>query len=140
MKAIGVGVNVTGTPIYDLINGTGILPDPINDVAQLIFDNEQSGNVSFWSAMNYLDLQDTGGVQAQNFLIYVFYNSMTDEMRGLFMSSDYKRSLIYIDMPFMDVKATSKAVDLVDEYASQETDGAIAVSYTHLTLPTIYSV
>ena len=125
MKAIGVGVNVTGTPIYDLINGTGILPDPINDVAQLIFDNEQSGNVSFWSAMNYLDLQDTGGVQAQNFLIYVFYNSMTDEMRGLFMSSDYKRSLIYIDMPFMDVKATSKAVDLVDEYASQETDGAI---------------
>ncbi|MED5274333.1 MAG: MMPL family transporter [Candidatus Thermoplasmatota archaeon] len=127
MKAIGVGVNVTGTPIYDLINGTvgDVLPEPIREVSELIFDNEQSGNVSFWSAMNYLDLQDTGGVQAQNFLIYVFYNSMTDEMRGLFMSSDYKRSLIYIDMPFMDVKATSEAVELVDEYASQETDGAI---------------
>ena len=127
MKAIGVGVNVTGTPIYELVNNTvgDLLPEPMRDVAQLIFDNEQSGNVSFWSAMNYLDLQDTGGIQAQNFLIYVFYNSMTDEMRGLFMSPDFKRSLIYIDMPFMDVKATSEAVDLVDEYAAQETDGAI---------------
>ena len=77
MKAIGRRVNVSGAPINEAI------PDefgPIRDVAELIFDREQTGNLSFWSALNYLDLQDFGGVQSQNFLIYVFYESMTLEM------------------------------------------------------------
>ena len=39
MKAIGVGVNVSGTPVSDLV------PDdlgPVNDIAELIFDREQT--------------------------------------------------------------------------------------------------
>ena len=85
------------------------MPEPIKEVAELIFDREQSGNVSFWTILDTLDAQeDDGGRQIQNFLLYVFYNSMTDEMRELFISPDYQRTLIYIDMPFMDVKATEK--------------------------------
>lgn len=125
MKAIGVGVNVSGAPINEAI------PDefgPIKDVAELIFDREQTGNLSFWSALNYLDLQDTGGVQSQNFLIYVFYESMTLEMRELFIAPSYDRSLIYIDMPFMDVQSTTLAVDEVNRYADEEMDGAVTSS------------
>ena len=100
MKAIAVSVNFSGAPIADLIDDTPA-PDPIKDVGRLIFDNEQSGNASFWRTLDTLDAQELGGQQAQNFLIYVFYNSLTDEMRELFISGDYSSSLIYIDMPFM---------------------------------------
>ena len=42
-------------------------------------------------------------------------------MRNLFISEDYKKSLIYIDMPFMDVKSTERAVSQIDNYAEQDT-------------------
>lgn len=117
MKAIAVSVNFSGAPIADLIDDTPA-PDPIKDVGRLIFDNEQSGNASFWRTLDTLDAQELGGQQAQNFLIYVFYNSLTDEMRELFISGDYSSSLIYIDMPFMDVVGTETATNLVNKHAA----------------------
>ena len=118
MKAIAVSVNVSGSPVADEINNQNWIPDPIKDVATLIFDNEQSGNASFWRTLDTLDAQELGGQQAQNFLIYVFYNSLTLEMRELFISSDYSSSLIYIDMPFMDVVGTQTATNLVNKHAA----------------------
>ena len=117
MKAIAVSVNFSGAPIADLIDDTPA-PQPIKDVGHLIFDNEQSGNASFWRTLDTLDAQELGGQQAQNFLIYVFYNSLTDEMRELFISEDYSSSLIYIDMPFMDVVGTETATNLVNKHAA----------------------
>ena len=117
MKAIAVGVNVSGTPINDIIEDTP-LPEPIKEIAELIFDREQAGNVSFWTILDTLDAQeDDGGRQIQNFLLYVFYNSMTEEMRELFISPDYQRTLIYIDMPFMDVKGTEKTATQINNWA-----------------------
>ena len=75
MKAIAVSVNFSGAPIADLIDDTPA-PQPIKDVGHLIFDNEQSGNASFWRTLDTLDAQELGGQQAQNFLIYVFYLSL----------------------------------------------------------------
>ena len=75
--------------------------------------------------MDTLDAQeDDGGRQIQNFLLYVFYNSMTDEMRELFISPDYQRTLIYIDMPFMDVKATEKTAIQINNWAKAAGDSA----------------
>ena len=112
MKAIAVGVNLSGSPILDIIDNSPVpLPSPIQDAAELIFDREASGNASFWAALDTLDAQeDDGGRQVQNFLLYVFYNSLTTEMRELFISSDFSRNLIYVDMPFMDSKTTNIAV------------------------------
>ena len=115
MKAIAVSVDVSGAPIADLV------PDnagPIKDVAELLFNNSQSCNASFWRTLDTLDAQELGGQQAQNFLLYVFYNSLTDEMRELFISEDYSSSLIYIDMPFMDVVGTEIATNLVNKHAA----------------------
>tara|TARA_B100000925_G_scaffold232881_1_gene181426 strand:+ start:5483 stop:8467 length:2985 start_codon:yes stop_codon:yes gene_type:complete len=131
MKAIAVGINVSGTPINDLIEDLP-LPDPIDEpvgeVADILFNNSRSGNVSFWGALDLLDAQETGGVQAQNFLIYVFYNSLSLEMREFFISPDFQSSLIYIDMPFMDVQRTKAATEQIDLYASQDTSGALTSS------------
>ncbi len=124
MKAIAVGVNVSGTPISDIIEDQP-LPDPIKELADLIFNREQSGNVSFWTILDTLDAQeDDGGRQVQNFLLYVFYNSMTDEMRELFISPDYQRTLIYIDMPFMDVQSTKKTANEINAWAKAADDSS----------------
>ncbi len=128
MKAIAVGVNVSGSPINDIIEDTP-LPDPIKEVAELIFDRGQSGNVSFWSILDTLDAQeDDGGRQVQNFLLYVFYNSMTEEMRELFISPDYQRTLIYIDMPFMDVKGTAATAEQINLWAKSAGDSENPIS------------
>jgi len=110
MKAVAVGVNVSGQPLVDVIDELP-LPQEAKDLAALVFGREVAGNGSFWETLSALDGSPSGDDQAHNFLIYVFYNSMTDEMRELFISSSYRRSLIYIDMPFMDVKNTEEAVD-----------------------------
>jgi len=114
MKAIAVGVNFSGSPILDLLDEFP-LPGPIDDAAELIFNREASGNASFWAALDTLDAQeDDGGRQIQNFLLYVFYNTLTDEMREFFISDDFDKNLNYIDMPFLDSQSTSKAVNLIN--------------------------
>ena len=144
MKAIAVGVNVSGTPILDNIDdipGYDLLPEPIKEVAELIFDREESGNVSFWSILDTLDAQeDDGGRQVQNFLLYVFYNSMTEEMRELFISPDYQRTLIYIDMPFMDVKGTAATAEQINLRAKQAGDSENPISVLGDTLIGVASI
>tara|TARA_Y100000588_G_scaffold96522_1_gene104582 strand:+ start:93 stop:3053 length:2961 start_codon:yes stop_codon:yes gene_type:complete len=115
MKAIAVGVNVSGQSIVDLVEQWP-LPDEIKDVVGFIFGREAEGNASFWETLGFLEQSPTGDDQAHNFLIYIFYNSMTIEMRELFISSDFQRSLIYIDMPFMDVKSTEIAVNEINHW------------------------
>ena len=115
MKAIAVGVNVSGQPIVDIIDEWP-LPDQIKETLGFIFGREVAGNGAFWETLAALEGAPSGDDQAHNFLIYIFYNSMTTEMRELFISSDYDRSLIYIDMPFMDVKSTEKATNEVNHW------------------------
>jgi len=140
MKAIAVGVNISGSPINDIIEDTP-LPDPIKEVADLIFDRGQAGNVSFWSILDTLDAQeDDGGRQVQNFLLYVFYNSMTEEMRELFISPDYQRTLIYIDMPFMDVKGTAATAEQINMWAKSAGDSENPISVLGDTLIGVASI
>jgi predicted RND superfamily exporter protein len=143
MKAIAVGVNVSGNEILDQIPEEvwDLTPEPIKEVAELIFDREQSGNVSFWTILDSLDAQeDDGGRQVQNFLIYVFYNSMTEEMRELFISPDYQRTLIYIDMPFMDVKSTAVTVGQINNWAKAAGDSENPISVLGDTLIGVASI
>ena len=121
MKAIAVGVDLDGDPINEPIQDNEFVPDQIKELSAIIFDRNVSGNGSFWWSLAVLDQQPTGSVESQSFLINVFYNSLTLEMRNLFISEDYKKSLIYIDMPFMDVKSTERAVSQIDNYAEQDT-------------------
>ena len=44
----------------------------------------------------------------------VFYSSITDETRGIFISENYDRSLILVDMPYLPVADTSSSVVSID--------------------------
>ena len=122
MKSISVSVNASG---YELLeNIPDAAPQPVRDVAGG-FGREATEDATFWEALQLLDAQeDNGGLQAQNFLLYVFW-ILTVETRELFISSDYERSLVYVDMPFMDVKSTEQAVDEVNRFSAQDRKGDI---------------
>jgi len=70
------------------------------------------------------------GKSPQLIIIDIFYNTLSIEMRGMFISADYSKTLLYIDMPTMDVVNTKKAVSEVDQVTE---DYAAGKSTSHLT-------
>jgi predicted RND superfamily exporter protein len=84
-------------------------------------------NVSFYELIQS-DSPLPDGVKVS--LINVFYNTLSTEIRGMFISSDYAKTLLYIDMPTMDVVNTKKAVTEVNQITEDYTAGK---KTTHLT-------
>jgi predicted RND superfamily exporter protein len=70
-------------------------------------------NTSFWDVIHHNLIAESSTVQ-QSF-ISIFYNTLPGETRGMMVTEDYARTVVYIDMPTMDVVATEKSVDGVNE-------------------------
>ncbi len=115
MKSVGVSPTVGGNSIWEQIEDAEWMPEQVRDVAEEILRQEVDGRVTFWDVLISLDTQP----DAQIFLLNVFYSSITDETRHLFTSSDYERSLIYVDMPFIPMKETAKTVSSINEFANE---------------------
>ena len=127
MKSVGVGFNASGTPLYELVNQS-FVPEDIKDTAQVLLDQEINQDASFWDLLISPEMYGLpGSRQSQIFLLDVFYASLTDETRGLFVSSDFQRNLVYVDMPFIPVAETAVAVDQINEYTSLAYEGKIEV-------------
>ena len=127
MKSVGVGFNASGTPLYELVNQS-FVPEDIKDTAQVLLDQEINQDASFWDLLISPEMYRLpGSRQSQIFLLDVFYASLTDETRGLFVSSDFQRNLVYVDMPFIPVAETAVAVDQINEYTSLAYEGKIEV-------------
>ena len=116
MKSVGVGFNASGTPLYELVNQS-FVPEDIKDTAQVLFDQEINQDASFWDLLISPEMYGLpGSRQSQIFLLDVFYASLTDETRGLFVSSDFQRNLVYVDMPFIPVAETSSSVEEINQF------------------------
>ncbi|MGA1866648.1 MAG: MMPL family transporter, partial [Thermoplasmatota archaeon] len=66
----------------------------------------------------------------QTFLMNIFYNSLGQEIRGMLINDTYAKTIIYINMPNMDivdtevvVKEVDNAIDNVYEVTSKESGG-----------------
>ncbi|MCS5533258.1 MAG: MMPL family transporter [Candidatus Poseidoniaceae archaeon] len=117
MKSTGVEVAVSGSQLYDFIDNTP-LPDDIKQTAQVLLDRDVSADASFWDLlMTPEDYGLPGTKQSQIFLLDVFYASITQETREIFVNEDFDRTLIFVDMPFVPVAETSKYVDQVNMHA-----------------------
>ncbi|MBT3971313.1 MAG: MMPL family transporter [Euryarchaeota archaeon] len=121
MKAVGVQVNFSTEEQYQAVEEIlNILPmpDEIREISEIIFNRSESEDATFWNVLLSLD-SVPGNEATQIFLLNVFYDSLTDETRSLFVSGDYGRSLIYVDMPFLPVKETQGSVGEINEYSEQ---------------------
>ena len=124
MKSVGLGANVSGTPLWNLTDNP-LVPDDLKDALEPYLNRQYNEDVTFWEILTSPRANGTENVRAEGFLLDVFYSSLTDETRGLFISDDYSRNLIYVDMPFVPVAETSEAVAKVNEYTSRDYEGDI---------------
>jgi predicted RND superfamily exporter protein len=117
MKSTGFAPTVSGTQLYEFVNLTP-LPDDIKETAEVLLNQEVTADASFWDLLIQPDNYGLPGTkQSQIFLLNVFYASITDETREIFISEDFDRTLIYVDMPFIPVAETATSVEEVNKHA-----------------------
>ena len=120
MKATGLAPTLSGQPILNQIEelpGYALLPEDVRDTFAVLMDNEVTQGATFWDLLTTPeDFGLPGSTQSQIFLLDVFYSSLTKEMREIFINSDYDRTLVYIDMPFIPVADTKVSVDQINKY------------------------
>ena len=123
MKSSGVQVTVSGEGVNELFQ---LIPcfsneqcEDVKTTAEVLINQSQSLDTSFWDLLTEPEAFGLpGSQQSQIFLLDVFYASLTKETREIFVSEDFSRSLIYVDMPFIPVADTAKSVDSVNEKAA----------------------
>mgnify|MGYP006289055705 CR=1 FL=1 len=78
-------------------------------------------NQSYWDALynsqgiNIAGINALLGEDPYHFLINIFYNSMSLEIRGMMINNDYSKTIVYVMMPNMDIIDTEVAVVETDE-------------------------
>ena len=120
IKSVGASLNFSGSDTIGQFCAP--MPDVPREVCNILFTQEYNGSATFWTVLMELDRDQTAGTEVQSFLISVFYDGLTPELRHFFVSKDFQRSLIYIDMPFMPVKQTEAAAAAIDGFA-EDRDG-----------------
>jgi predicted RND superfamily exporter protein len=101
-------------------------PGEITDVLETYMsqiipgDRDIDLNQSFWDIIHQVPNENFPiiGNPYVN-VINIFYNTLSTEMRGMFVNKDYSKTLLYIDMPTMDVVRTKKAVEEVNSIANK---------------------
>ncbi|MDP6869797.1 MAG: MMPL family transporter [Candidatus Poseidoniaceae archaeon] len=124
MKSVGVGLNASGEPIFAVINQPWF-PEPLRDALEPYVNRTFTEDVTFWEVLTEPRATGTENPTIERFLLNVFYASLTDETRGLFISDDYSRNLVYVDMPFVPVAETTLAVSEVNQDTSMDYEGDI---------------
>ena len=121
MKATGLAPTISGQPLLTQIQelpGYELLPEDVRNTFEILLDQQITQGATFWDLLTTPEeFGLPGSTQSQIFLLDVFYSSLTAEMREIFINSDYDRSLIYIDMPFIPVADTAIAVEQINEYS-----------------------
>ena len=123
MKSSGVQVTVSGEDVNEFLQlvpcGGSEACEDVKTTANVLLNQSQSIDGSFWDLLNDPDAFGLpGSQQSQIFLLDVFYASLTKETREIFVSEDFSRSLIYVDMPFIPVADTAVNVDSVNDKAA----------------------
>ena len=112
MKSSGVKASVSGEQANAFIQETPCIVaqeqcDDFKDLSEVLLGNNLAINTSFWDLLtDPSEYGLPGSRQTQIFLLDVFYASLTKETREIFVSDDFSRSLIYVDMPFIPVADT----------------------------------
>ncbi len=115
MKSSGIAPTVACTGCSELVQSMPLLPQDIKDTAAVLLDTSVSGGASFWDLLTSPDAYGLpASRQSEVFLLNVFYSSITDETRGIFISENFDRSLILVDMPYLPVADTISSVEEID--------------------------
>ena len=119
MKSTGIAPTIACVGCNEIVQAAPFIPQDVKDTAGILLDSTVTQDASFWDLlMAPDDFGLPGGAESEIFLLNVFYASITDETREIFINKDFSRNLIYVDMPYLPVAATSEMVTDVDEYTN----------------------
>ena len=119
MKSTGIAPTIACVGCNEIVQAAPFIPQEVKDTAAILLDSTVTQDASFWDLlMAPDDFGLPGGAESEIFLLNVFYASITDETREIFINKDFSRNLIYVDMPYLPVAATSEMVTDVDEYTN----------------------
>jgi len=123
VKAVGSGpkdgiseaMRPVAYSIVDLMKAINIT-FPVPTVFQPLVGGNEQVSGSYWNLMmNYDILTDPRLRELLGFdLVDLFYDNLNNETKFLFVSRDYSRALIIVDMPMMDMEKTAIVVDAVN--------------------------
>ena len=134
MKSSGIAPTIECAGCSEFVQGMPLLPQDIKDTAAVLLDSSATQGLSFWDLLT--TPEDYGlpaSKQSEVFLLNVFYSSITDETRGIFISENFDRSLILVDMPYLPVADTIASVDAIDQLSSTFTGTEVGDYATKLT-------
>jgi len=90
------------------------LPGPVSDVWNLTGLNNVAG-LTFWDAIHAVSGESIfKGMSPQQILIELFYGSISQEFFGLITNPMYSKTLMYIDIPALDMSQTREAVQSIN--------------------------
>lgn len=105
--------NVNAIAVTDLMKTVKVQTNQSATVADL-FELLGLGSFerSFWEILHDPRVANNPAVgrDFQKYLLNVFYDSMTDEALGMLMNDGYSKTLVYVDMPLMDIRGMEAAV------------------------------
>ena len=119
MKSSGIAPTIECDGCSEFVQSMTFLPEDVRDTASILLDTSVTQDASFWDLLTSPDAYGLpASRQSEVFLLNVFYSSITDETREIFISEDFDRSLILVDMPYLPVSITSSNVDTINDHAS----------------------
>jgi len=110
---------VTAISIIDLFKtvrfgvDVGLPPGTPDIITNILPITEYGVNRTFWEILH--EDAVTSSPTFQKYLLNVFYDSLTEEALGMLMSSDFLKTLIYVDMPILSVNDMELAVAGVND-------------------------
>ena len=115
MKSSGIAPTVECVGCSEFVQSLPFLNQDVKDTASILLDSSVTQDASFWDLLTSPDAYGLpASRQSEVFLLNVFYSSITDETRGIFISEDFDRSLILVDMPYLPVADTSSNVEAIN--------------------------
>lgn len=105
---------------------TSALPQPFRYLVEI---TGQSYEISAWEIMHSPLLNE----DQRRTIIEVFYDTLSNETRSMLINDEYSKTLIYTEMPYVNIQKTKRMVQEVNEAIDRNEDGIPGGSVSHLT-------
>jgi len=123
--------NTSALSVVDFLKSmkfnTSNMPDPVATFLHSL--GVPNYEVSAWEIIHSPMLNDDQRRQ----LIEIFYDTLSNETRSMLMNDDYSKTLIYTEMPYVNIQHTKKIVREVNEAIDRHEDEVPGGSISHLT-------
>lgn len=115
-------IQVNSTRSSEAIDQIPLIPEPIKEAVKGTLNQFIPLNFS-GSLWDLIHLDPYGGeaINWEERVIEISYDTLSDEVRSMLINRDYTKTLIYIEMPYLNLKLTEKLVYWINRAVDNNT-------------------